>query len=400
MIMALLERFRKKQLRNMNPKNTAVENDSPPDRETIAAMENEGLPSVNKRKGGNRIVTVLGFVFVFCLAAALIVAVNSSPKNKRPKEAKQQEPESISNRLPPISIPPPQPLQPSPVSAQATPPVPLAQNHPQQPPLPAKDNAKTGMEWHDRKLGGSLLIDAKPGTASATPTTAVFTEQGGHTGQNLSGKTDLGGKLDATITVSRSAAMLRDRNFLITKGTNLDCVLETAMDSSLPGLTTCRLTRDVYSDNGRVLLLDRGSQLVGEYQGGVKQGQVRLFVLWTRAKTPNGVIISLDSPGADALGRSGHEGWVDNHFWQRFGAAILMSLVKDSVTVLAQNSGSGSNNTNIYGNTGTGAEKIVEKMLDSTVNIPPTIIKNQGEHIQVMVARDLDFSSVYGLKAE
>ena len=396
MIKNWLERFRQKQVRNRNPKNSMAENDSLSDRETVLAMENEGLPSVNRKRGNNRIVTMLGFVFIFCLAAALILAVNSGQKNRMPKESKRQEPDSIANRLPPISIPPPQPVQ-----TAAMTPVPLAPNNPQ--PAPSqKDAVKTTVEWHERKLGGNLLIDARPGTAPATASAATSPEADGSTGQGFASnqKTGLGTKLDATVTVSRSAAMLRDRNFLITKGTNLDCVLETAMDSSLPGLTTCRLTRDVYSDNGRVLLLDRGSQLVGEYQGGVRQGQVRLFVLWTRAKTPNGVIISLDSPGADALGRSGHEGWVDNHFWQRFGAAILMSLVKDSVTVLAQNSGNGSNNTNIYGNTGTGAEKIVEKMLDSTVNIPPTIIKNQGEHIQVMVARDLDFSSVYGLKAE
>ena len=388
-------------------------------RETAATTdaENEGLPSVNRRKGGNKLVTILGFIFILGAAAAMIVAVNG---DKLPKKKKKTQEEQIANNLPPIAIPAaPPPINVTP-NASAQPQgaqVPaIKPGTPGAQPIglqgkgqPVGPNGKPPLDWTDRKLGGTLLVGQQPGGASAAPgngaarpvavdgdgsQSQAFAAPGG---RPAGGQNELAAKLEPTITKGVSASMLPDRNFLITKGTSLDCALETALDSSVPGLTTCRLTRDVYSDNGQVLLLDRGSQLVGEYQGGLKQGQVRLFVLWTRAKTPNGVIVSLNSPGTDSLGRSGLDGWVDNHFAERFGAAILMSFIKDSVTALISKSGG---TTNVYGGTVTGGDKIIEKILESTVNIPPTIVKNQGDHIQVMVARDLDFSGVYGLQVK
>jgi type IV secretion system protein VirB10 len=139
----------------------------------------------------------------------------------------------------------------------------------------------------------------------------------------------------ASVGESR-ARLLPDRKFLITAGSSIPCVLQTALDSSVPGYAACIVPRDVLSDDGRVVLLDRGTRILGEYRGGVRQGERRLFVLWTRAVTPAGVAVDLASPAADALGRSGFDGQLDSRFWDRFGGALLLSIVDDAAYVAGQ----------------------------------------------------------------
>lgn len=138
------------------------------------------------------------------------------------------------------------------------------------------------------------------------------------------------GLLRPTRLEGSRAGTLGNRNFIVAMGTTIPCVLETALASDQPGFTTCVINRDVLSDNGRVVLMEKGTQVVGEYRGGLQRGQKRLFILWNRAKTPKGVIVTLASPATDALGRAGVDGHVDTHWWERFGSALLLSIVGDA----------------------------------------------------------------------
>jgi len=196
----------------------------------------------------------------------------------------------------------------------------------------------------------------------------------------------------ASVIGQTEARPLPDRNFLITAGSFIPCVLQTAMDSSQPGYVSCIVPRNIYSDNGRVVLMEKGTRIVGEYQGGLNRGQYRLFVLWTRAVTPRGVAIDVGSPATDALGRGGMDGRVDNFFWQRFGTALLFSLVEDAATVGAEAAGnSGSNTTRV-------PSDAASTILQQNGQIKPVLRKNQGEDVGITVAQDFDFSAVYGLR--
>ena len=381
------------------------------------------LPSLNRKRGGNKLITAAGYVFMALLAVAAIVAVNRNPS----APVKKGDDGKVANRLPALIVPaPPEPpasLAPKAEVAQANEEDdiwkrkmsgnlvaqggssgggagsrasgPMSRQQIEQERMAQLMGQGAGMHGMGQGGGASFIgPDGNP-IDQAGPEGGIVTS---------SARADsLGQRLKPTVTEAVSATVLPRRDYLLAKGATLDCALETAIDSSVPGMTTCRLTRDVYSDNGRVLLLDRGTQLVGEYAGSLQRGQARMFLLWTRAKTPAGVVVSLNSPSTDSLGRSGISGYVDNHFWERFGAAIMTSFLKDTVNIVANNRtkkpGDGGDQTNIYSGTVQSGEQIVSAMLREQSAIPSTLIVNQGQHIQVLMARDLDFSDVYGLRA-
>lgn len=203
------------------------------------------------------------------------------------------------------------------------------------------------------------------------------------------------GLLRPTRLEGSRAGTLGNRDFIVAMGTSIPCVLETALASDQPGFASCVINRDVLSDNSRVVLMEKGTQVVGEYRGGLQRNQKRLFVLWNRAKTPKGVIVTLASPATDALGRAGVDGYVDTHWWERFGSALLLSIVGDATSYASsqlQDSDVDAQNTTSAG------QQAAAVAVEQSINIPPTLNKHQGEVVSIFVARDLDFSGIYRLR--
>jgi len=364
-------------------KNTSTHNSDDVSEEALA----HEIPSTERQSGKNKAATALGFMFLATLACLMIWWVNFRPAP--PVKTPERETSARLPPLPDVGLPPPA------VAVQEE--------------VITEDPYDAALK---RRMGGNVIASSGGsgggGRASRTATTPAGQGEmdrlaylqrisAGATPANgadaIASRGRLAGQLDPTVTEAVKAGVLPNRNFVLAKGSTLDCVLETAIDSTVPGITTCQLTRDIYSDNGKVLLLDRGSQLVGEYSGELRQGQARMFMLWTRARTPNGVVVNLDSPAIDELGRAGVDGHIDSFFWKRFGAAILMSVLSDGIDASRK-----SGNSVYFNNTSRAGEKVVESMLQQQANIAPRLVRNQGTRVQVMVARDLDFSEVYALQ--
>ncbi len=193
------------------------------------------------------------------------------------------------------------------------------------------------------------------------------------------------------------ARLLRTTGYTITEGTVIPAIMETAVNSQLPGLVRALNSADVYSHDGSQLLIPKGSRLVGRYQSSVRRGQVRVFIIWTRIIRADGLSVLINSPGTDPLGRAGLEGDVDTHFFQIFGAAVLLSVLDAGLDIgveVVKNQGR--NNTTIgHGNINdSGLDRAGEIALQDSIRIQPTIHIDQGTRISIMVARDLDFEAV------
>ena len=140
--------------------------------------------------------------------------------------------------------------------------------------------------------------------------------------------------------------------------------------------------------------MEKGTQVVGEYRGNLRRGSKRLFVLWTRAKTPTGVIAALASPATDALGRAGFDGDIDTHFWERFGSALLLSIVGDASSIGRQQRQTAQSRSTIPRR-----HQHRRRHCRSAVDQHPADPEQEpGRVVNIFVARDFDFSSVYGLR--
>ena len=196
----------------------------------------------------------------------------------------------------------------------------------------------------------------------------------------------LNGALPSTVT---QAEVIANPSNTILQGTMIQAVMETALDSSLPGQTRAVVSEDVYSVDGARLLIPRGSRLIGRYRAGVDIAQRRVTIAWDRIILTAGQTVQISSFGGDELGRSGVTGFVDTRFDERFGSAALISLISAAPSAAASEV-QDETAADILEDVGDDLADATDSVIGDYLSIGPVIYVDQGARVTVVVDRDLE----------
>jgi type IV secretion system protein VirB10 len=191
--------------------------------------------------------------------------------------------------------------------------------------------------------------------------------------------------------------------FEVKAGGVIPAILETAINSDLPGMVTARITESVYDTvTGRQLMIPQGSKVVGMYDSDTVYGQERVLLVWNRIIYPDGSSINIEGmQGADSAGQSGFADEVDRHFFRAFQSALLMSMLSAGIqqsqapqqTQINQQPSAGQTMGQEMGRMmGQLGMEIVRKGL----NLKPTITVRAGYQFNIMVNKDMVFDEPYG----
>jgi type IV secretion system protein VirB10 len=357
----------------------AVNDSDPRDEETTEVIDlasRTAYPVVAQRKGrSDALGLAAGVGFVALLGAATLWGLNASRMGDQEQQVAAVPAPPAGSFIPTAPVPGEQvPLVNAvpggPVADPAPAPV-LAQ------PLPG------GMPATNPYASPTVVFDASelplPAAAAAVASQAIAADAqqpGGGAANDFASR--VGGVGGSPATASSDI----DPKTTVTQGTMIPAVLETAINTDVPGFVRAVVSQDVRSFDGTRVLVPRSSRLIGQYQSGLQAGQKRAYVIWTRLIRPDGVSVALASPGAAFDGSGGLPGKVDTHFFQRFGSALLLSVIGGLAS-----SGSGGTSY-VLG----GGQTAASTALQQNGQIGPTIRLGLGTPVRVFTARDLDFS--------
>ena len=345
--------------------------------EIIDLASRNSFPAITQRKkGSDALGLAAGVAVVALLGAVTLWGLNSSRSESLPGE----QPQGAADVPPPVPAEAITDLVAPPPAATALAPLP----DPAPAPVLANDpglGLQPGLAVNPYATP-TVVYDSSPIVQAAAPVAATDAPV-----PAAGGAGDFASRIGGVGGGPARAVSQFDPQTTVTQGTLIPAVLETAIDTDVPGYVRAVVSQDVKSFDGSKVLIPRSSRLIGEYKSATQAGQRRAYLMWTRLVRPDGVSIALASPAADFTGQAGVGGQVNTHFFSRFGSAILLSILGGAQTLAT-----GGASTVVV----SGGQSAAGAALQRDGNRGPTIKVRQGEPIRVFTARDLIFSSGEG----
>ncbi len=192
------------------------------------------------------------------------------------------------------------------------------------------------------------------------------------------------------------------QKYEIKTGSVIPAAMVTGINSDLPGNVIAQVSQNVFDTaTGEYILIPQGSKLFGVYDSRVIMGQQRILVAWNRIIFPDGSAMTIPSiPGVDLSGNSGFNQKINNHYFRIFGTSALMALITAGTAyAVDQNSSNNSDDNSLHAQLNASlAQQLgqtASSLLQKYLNIKPTLEIEPGYQFNIVLTKDLVFSSHY-----
>lgn len=397
---------------------------STPELESPAAYSNgngngNGMPEAEEElpKGAPDVAAKAGKTFI--VLGAVIVAILfllwnifSAPKKEAPKTVKKEMSVAPKTEPPPIPVvdpvipPPPDKINvPPPQMTPIALPQPVTvPDVPNLNPLKPKEDAAAKSQAQAR-IKSNMMIASGGGGEGALSGILGGSKPGADQVNDPNSK--FLNSLEKTAADRVEAKTIGDMRRTIAQGRIIQATMESALNTDLPAPIRAIVSRDTYGEAGNVPLIPKGSRLIGTYNTTLTAGQTRVFVVWTRVIRPDGVDIMLNSPLTDAIGMAGVSGQLDSKFQEIFARSLVSSVMNIGLAIGADKINGGGSTTTTTSTTGTQTSgdtvttatsnalnrlgSTTDSFIQRFINVPPTILVDQGTPVNVFVNKDLIF---------
>ncbi len=213
-------------------------------------------------------------------------------------------------------------------------------------------------------------------------------------GREMSNGTTVEGYTGSVVSRNGNTTYSVPTQYQIDSGTIIPVVLQTGVNTDLPGQLIGVATRNIYDSlTGTDIIIPQGTKFFATYSSNIAFNQNRVLVAWNYLIRPDGIGMSIPGlQGVDAEGFAGYKDQVNRHWWQKIGAvglATLMNIGTASMSGLTPEEDLATSEAMRAITTATGS------VINNIMNRQPTLILESGQTVNIFVNESFSLKPFY-----